>query len=258
MVRQSDRFPIYDAAIADLRTRGLVYECFCTRREILAEIAASSAAPHGPPGSYPGTCRELDASAVARPPRRRPSARTATAHRRPFRRLRRSSGRAGGGHGRRCRAPAQRWSAGIQPRRRGRRRRPGDRRRRPWRRSRVVHRASDPPAATPRAAAADLHARPARPRHRRRAAGETARRGDARRPRGGRREPRGGPDVDRRERRAGRTGRADHPRAAWSTGTTRLACRPRRPCSTTRTLWCELRLGATATQGCPVRVLAWC
>lgn len=80
VVRQSDRFPIYDAAIADLRTRGLVYECFCTRREILAEIAASSAAPHGPPGSYPGTCRELDASAVAahRAAGRRPALRLRT------------------------------------------------------------------------------------------------------------------------------------------------------------------------------------
>ena len=64
VVRQSDRFATYDAAIDALRSRGLVYDCFCTRREILAEIEAAAAAPHGPPGSYPGTCRDLDADAV--------------------------------------------------------------------------------------------------------------------------------------------------------------------------------------------------
>jgi glutamyl-tRNA synthetase len=59
VVRQSDRFELYDQAINRLAARGLVYECFCTRREIQAEIAASVAAPHGPAGSYPGTCRDL-------------------------------------------------------------------------------------------------------------------------------------------------------------------------------------------------------
>jgi glutamyl-tRNA synthetase len=59
VVRQSDRFDRYDAAIDELAARGLVYECFCTRREIRDEIAAASHAPHGPPGSYPGTCRRL-------------------------------------------------------------------------------------------------------------------------------------------------------------------------------------------------------
>lgn len=59
VIRQSDRFDRYDAAIDVLASRGLVYECFCTRREIADEIAAAPSAPHGPPGSYPGTCREL-------------------------------------------------------------------------------------------------------------------------------------------------------------------------------------------------------
>ena len=45
--------------IADLADRGLVYECFCTRREIREEIDSAAHAPHGPPGSYPGTCRRL-------------------------------------------------------------------------------------------------------------------------------------------------------------------------------------------------------
>jgi glutamyl-tRNA synthetase len=59
VVRQSDRFERYDAAIDDLAARGLVYECFCSRREIRDQIASASHAPHGPPGSYPGTCRRL-------------------------------------------------------------------------------------------------------------------------------------------------------------------------------------------------------
>ncbi|WP_260581710.1 glutamate--tRNA ligase family protein [Sphingopyxis sp. PET50] len=53
-VRQSQRLGSYQAALDDLRARGLIYPCFCTR----ADIAASLAAPHGPSGAiYPGTCR---------------------------------------------------------------------------------------------------------------------------------------------------------------------------------------------------------
>ncbi len=59
VVRQSDRFARYEAAIEELATQGLVYECFCTRREIREEISSAAHAPHGPPGSYPGTCRDL-------------------------------------------------------------------------------------------------------------------------------------------------------------------------------------------------------
>jgi glutamyl-tRNA synthetase len=62
VIRQSERFDRYDAAIATLDRRGLVYECYCTRREIAEEIEASTQAPHGPPGSYPGTCRDLTAA----------------------------------------------------------------------------------------------------------------------------------------------------------------------------------------------------
>ncbi len=65
VIRQSDRFAMYDEAIERLARRGLVYDCFCTRREIQMEIAESAAAPHGPPGSYPGTCRDLDDDARA-------------------------------------------------------------------------------------------------------------------------------------------------------------------------------------------------
>ena len=59
VVRQSDRFDRYEAAIDELAARELVYECFCSRREIRDEIASAAHAPHGPPGSYPGTCRHL-------------------------------------------------------------------------------------------------------------------------------------------------------------------------------------------------------
>jgi glutamyl-tRNA synthetase len=59
VIRQSERFDRYEDAIATLARQGLVYECSCTRREIRMEIDAAAHAPHGPPGSYPGTCREL-------------------------------------------------------------------------------------------------------------------------------------------------------------------------------------------------------
>jgi glutamyl-tRNA synthetase len=59
-VRQSERFELHRDAIARLDAAGLVYRCYCTRREILD----AAAAPHGDPvpdGAYPGTCRDLDA-----------------------------------------------------------------------------------------------------------------------------------------------------------------------------------------------------
>ena len=43
--RQSEHMGAYAAALDDLRARGLVYRCFKTRKEVLAEIAR---APHGP------------------------------------------------------------------------------------------------------------------------------------------------------------------------------------------------------------------
>ena len=61
VLRQSERFDLYHDALATLRTRDLVYECFCSRREVRAEIENSPNAPHLPPGSYPGTCRTLSA-----------------------------------------------------------------------------------------------------------------------------------------------------------------------------------------------------
>ena len=55
-VVQSTRVAAYGAALEELRDRGLVYPCFCTR----ADIAASLTAPHGDVAAgYPGTCRGL-------------------------------------------------------------------------------------------------------------------------------------------------------------------------------------------------------
>lgn len=54
-MHESTRGPRYRELVERLRAMGLVYECFCTRREILD----ASNAPHLPPGTYPGTCRNL-------------------------------------------------------------------------------------------------------------------------------------------------------------------------------------------------------
>ncbi len=60
VLRQSTRFDAYRAALSALEAGGLVYPCFCTRKEIADEVALASQAPHGPEGSlYPGTCRKL-------------------------------------------------------------------------------------------------------------------------------------------------------------------------------------------------------
>lgn len=61
--RQSDHFAEYRAALDDLAARGLLYPCFCTRRQVLAELEAMGQAPHGIDGPvYPGTCRHLSAA----------------------------------------------------------------------------------------------------------------------------------------------------------------------------------------------------
>jgi len=53
-VTQTQRLPLYEAALEQLKQRELVYPCTCTR----SDIAAAASAPHigqeGPP--YPGTC----------------------------------------------------------------------------------------------------------------------------------------------------------------------------------------------------------
>lgn len=59
-LRQTSRTVAYEAALEKLRSMGLAYPCFCTRKEIQAELARMASAPQGPEGPvYPGTCRRL-------------------------------------------------------------------------------------------------------------------------------------------------------------------------------------------------------
>lgn len=60
--RQSEHISDYRVALEKLDALGVLYPCFCTRKEIADEIASSPSAPHGPDGPiYPGTCRRLSA-----------------------------------------------------------------------------------------------------------------------------------------------------------------------------------------------------
>ena len=60
--RQSEHLDDYRAAMERLQGLGLLYPCFCSRKD----IAAATAAPHGPEGPvYRGTCRNLPAGLVA-------------------------------------------------------------------------------------------------------------------------------------------------------------------------------------------------
>lgn len=52
---QSERMPRYAAALGRLREGGFVYPCTCSRRDILAAIAAPHEGDEEP--VYPGTCR---------------------------------------------------------------------------------------------------------------------------------------------------------------------------------------------------------
>jgi glutamyl-Q tRNA(Asp) synthetase len=71
VLRQSNRMAAYGTGLKRLQAMGLVYPCFCSRREIAEEIARAAEAPHysdcaatrlGPDGPlYPGTCRSLSA-----------------------------------------------------------------------------------------------------------------------------------------------------------------------------------------------------
>lgn len=61
VARQSTRLGAYREVIDELRRRGLTYPCWCSRRE----IREAAVAPHGAPGSYPGTCRDLTRAETA-------------------------------------------------------------------------------------------------------------------------------------------------------------------------------------------------
>lgn len=56
--RQSEHFSDYQQALNVLSGLGVLYPCFCTRKEIQEEITRAGNAPHGPDGPlYPGICR---------------------------------------------------------------------------------------------------------------------------------------------------------------------------------------------------------
>ncbi|CAN5722647.1 tRNA glutamyl-Q(34) synthetase GluQRS [soil metagenome] len=64
--KQSEHFAEYRAALHQLQSMGLLYPCFCTRKEIQEEIARAGQAPHGPEEAvYPGTCKKLSPADVA-------------------------------------------------------------------------------------------------------------------------------------------------------------------------------------------------
>ncbi len=65
VVAQSERAPVYDAAVDRLVAAGLTYPCFCTRREIREAASAPQADGRPGEGRYPGTCRRLTAAEVA-------------------------------------------------------------------------------------------------------------------------------------------------------------------------------------------------
>ncbi len=85
-----------ERALDALRTTGLTYECYCTRRE----IREAAAAPHGPGARYPGTCRTLT---------RREKAERQREGRPPAIRLR-AHGRGGDGPRSAGRRPSPGWS----------------------------------------------------------------------------------------------------------------------------------------------------
>ncbi len=67
ILRQSDRQEAYREALENLKQQSLVYPCFCTRKEIQAEVQRSLGAPHGTTEHiYPGICRDITAKESAK------------------------------------------------------------------------------------------------------------------------------------------------------------------------------------------------
>lgn len=75
---QSTRHEAHTAALDDLAAKGLLFECYCSRKD----IREASSAPHVPPGHYPGTCLHLSEDE-----RQAKRAKFAAAHRLPALRL---------------------------------------------------------------------------------------------------------------------------------------------------------------------------
>ena len=61
--RQSERGPIYDGLYEKLELEGHAYPCYCSPMEL--DVARRAQLAAGQPPRYPGTCRELDATARA-------------------------------------------------------------------------------------------------------------------------------------------------------------------------------------------------
>jgi glutamyl-Q tRNA(Asp) synthetase len=70
--RQSEHFADYHGAFLKLKERGVVYPCFCSRKDIAEAVACREAGgepwPRDPDGAslYPGTCRELCTGEIQR------------------------------------------------------------------------------------------------------------------------------------------------------------------------------------------------
>jgi glutamyl-tRNA synthetase len=63
IVRQSERTPLYGAALAGLEGEGRTFRCFCSRREV--REAASAQHGKAPDGLYPGTCLKVSEDEAA-------------------------------------------------------------------------------------------------------------------------------------------------------------------------------------------------
>ncbi|MFC5049630.1 tRNA glutamyl-Q(34) synthetase GluQRS [Rubritalea spongiae] len=64
-LRQTTRFEQYANALEKLKQLGVVYPCFCTRKDIERELNNLTRAPHGPDGPlYPGTCKQLNTNQI--------------------------------------------------------------------------------------------------------------------------------------------------------------------------------------------------
>ena len=59
---QSERDDIYAEALLELAARGLVFRCWCSRKD----IAEAASAPHDRSPAYPGTCRALGPDDIVR------------------------------------------------------------------------------------------------------------------------------------------------------------------------------------------------
>lgn len=65
-LRQTHRLNAHAEALERLKALGLIYPCFCTRRDIQQELERMRAAPHSHESMlYPGICRAMDPAAVA-------------------------------------------------------------------------------------------------------------------------------------------------------------------------------------------------